>query len=495
MSVVDDDNWDNDFATAISPSALQLPHLKPQDNFGGMLSADRLKAFASIDECRNVASSWEDDYDGELMTIKGPPHVPDPDPQERTIRPPPKKTDKTKSPKVNRRRGSRPTAHVSQPKSPAKSQFSNKFELPSRPEALYREQSVEDYSDLFADNDNVFNHRPNLVVRVPPPTAASRSPELLRTHTPQDSPQLFHPSDLVSLPRSMQPPAGGSMRRQTSSRPSVLPDRPMRRTRSSVEIERFAENGDEDFSDIFGPEDALTERDESDRSSEDGGLMLLSKLSNNSWLGDEEDEDDPFAMMDPGWDEMDLEANIARDRHARLAEKVEELVRSLKEDEGEDRLAELSEDLVRPPSFSRLSCANGFCQLELLWENSEVKNLIISAHGLLPILEILEPCTVKSRQPVILQLLKIVNAVCLGLRSAVRRRLTRVDHPRRRGAPGEPLLRGWYSHHYQVCCPAVFERHPPGGSRVCAPDVSNVDHDAPDVCQRRRSQRARRVLG
>ncbi|MBE3046754.1 hypothetical protein IMZ48_30340 [Candidatus Bathyarchaeota archaeon] len=50
-------------------------------------------------------------------------------------------------------------------------------------------------------------------------------------------------------------------------------------------------------------------------------------------------------------------------------------------------------------------------QLALLWESSEVKDLIISAHGLLPILEILEPCTVKSRQHMILQLLKIVNTV------------------------------------------------------------------------------------
>lgn len=40
-----------------------------------------------------------------------------------------------------------------------------------------------------------------------------------------------------------------------------------------------------------------------------------------------------------------------------------------------------------------------------------MKSLIISAHGLLPILEILERCTVKSRQYMILQLLKVVNAV------------------------------------------------------------------------------------
>lgn len=137
------------------------------------------------------------------------------------------------------------------------------------------------------------------------------------------------------------------MRRTASSRPSVLPDRQMQRSRSSIEIQKFAESeGDEDFSDIFGPGDNITEKAESDRGSEDGGLMVLSKLSNNSWLGDDEDEDDPFAFMDPGWDEMDLEANIARDRHARLAEKVEGLVRSIKMIEGEEKLSELSEDLV-----------------------------------------------------------------------------------------------------------------------------------------------------
>jgi hypothetical protein len=173
----------------------------------------------------------------------------------------------------------------------------------------------------------------------------------------------------------------------------------MRRARSSIEIQKFAEDeDDEDFSDIFGPGEQLAEKEESDKGSEDNGLMLLSKLSNNSWLGDDEDDDDPFASMDPGWDEMNLEANIARDRHARLCEKVEELVRSLKTTVIEDMLLELSEDL-----------------LALLWENAEVKDLIISAHGLLPILEILEPCTLKSRQDMILQLLKVVNAVSLSL--------------------------------------------------------------------------------
>jgi hypothetical protein len=142
------------------------------------------------------------------------------------------------------------------------------------------------------------------------------------------------------------------VRRKPASRPSILPGRSFHRSKSSIEIQKFAENDEEDFSDIFGPTDNLTEKDESDRGSEDGNLMVVSRLSNSSWLGDDEDEDDPFASMDPGWDEMDLEANIARDRHARLAERVEELVRSLKSTENEERLLELSGDLVGDPRQS-----------------------------------------------------------------------------------------------------------------------------------------------
>ncbi|KAI0537174.1 hypothetical protein GGR58DRAFT_360533 [Xylaria digitata] len=381
--LADDDNWDNDFATAISPAALQLPHIKPHDHFGGLLSADRLKAFASMDNSRDMSSNWDLGHGGELMTMKKIQPIQDEDPLEKTIRPnwklaaKPERNDDSPRPRtsgVSPRKRSASSHHRHH--SRAKSNVSNKFELPSHPDMMYREQSVEDYSDLFDDNDVVLNQKLSL-----------KKP---------DAPQLFHPSDLTSLPRSTQSPEGGSMRRKPTSRPSVLPGRPFHRSKSSIEIQKFAENDEEDFSDIFGPSENFTEKDESDRGSEDGNLMVVSRLSNSSWLGDDEDEDDPFASMDPGWDEMDLEANIARDRHARLAERVEELVRSLKSTENDERLLELSGSL-----------------LELLWESGEVKDLIISAHGLLPILEILEPCTVKSRQHMILQLLKVVNTIIL----------------------------------------------------------------------------------
>ncbi|EHK39492.1 hypothetical protein TRIATDRAFT_231437 [Trichoderma atroviride IMI 206040] len=387
LAELDDDNWDDDFATAISPSALQLPHLRPQDNFGGLLSADKLKAFASVNDLRNDVNNYDEDFEGDMMTIKGPNQQAYIEAQEQTIRPMSRKAIAPKPPSPpkmlhQRSKSSMDPAAVSpnlsKAKSPPKSHFGNKFELPPRPGAMFREQSSEDYSDLFSDDDSVFDQKVH--------QAGLRQP---------DAPQLFHPSDLTSLPRSMQT-IEGSVRKKGPSRPSVLPDRPMRRTRSSIEIQKFAEDDDEDFSDIFGPEESIAEKEESERGSEEAGLMLMSRISGNSWLGDEDDEDDPFASMDPGWDEMDMDAKIARDRHARLAEKVEEMVGLLKMTEGEEYLADLAVEL-----------------LNLLWENPDAKNLIITAHGLLPLLEILEPCTVKSKHHLIYHLLRLVNTIIL----------------------------------------------------------------------------------
>ncbi|KAJ2895400.1 hypothetical protein MKZ38_006608 [Zalerion maritima] len=379
----DDDNWENDFETAISPTALQLPQIKPQDNFGGLFAPDRLKAYAESHRSGNDSGTWDDNSQDDLLTIKPQRKISNVDLFEETIRPPSLKRHSRNDSRSQQQAELRKTyasgnAPSKQPKSPSKPTFGAKFELPPRPDMIYREQTIEDYSDLFTEDDSVFNRRlGNLPVKT-------------------EAPQLFHPSDLTSLPRSTQSPLQGSLRGSGKGRPASLPKRTMQRTDSNISIEQFAEDkDDEDFSDIFGPDEVLTEKDESDRGSEDGGgLMLLSKVSNKSWLGDDEDEDDPFASMDPGWDEMDLEANIARDRHARLCESVEARVRSLKSSEGEERLSEISEDL-----------------LKLLLENEEVKALIISNHGLLPILEILETCDFKSRQMTILQFLQVVNVI------------------------------------------------------------------------------------
>lgn len=163
--VADDDNWDNDFATAISPSALHLPHLKPQDNFGGKLSADRLKLFASIDET-SVRDNWDEHFEGDLQTVKSSSRqFLDQDPQEQTIRPTPRRSSKSAESsksqhghKKNRSKQSSSNVPLLQ-KVPSKPSLSSKFELPLRPEAIYREQSTEDFSDLFPESDSLFTRK------------------------------------------------------------------------------------------------------------------------------------------------------------------------------------------------------------------------------------------------------------------------------------------------------------------------------------------------
>ncbi|KAL5611884.1 hypothetical protein BROUX41_000545 [Berkeleyomyces rouxiae] len=382
----DDDNWDDDFATAISPTALQLTRLKPQDNFGGLLSSDRLKAFASID-----GASFDDDLDGDLLTIKGPPqqkYMSDLSDnfQDQTIRPVGHILAKYQenSPEPDdppRKENIRNRSRSSRPRSPIKHA---KFDPPQKIDLALRERQVDDYSDLFVGDDAAFNRGLHLAVK--------------RGKHQGDTPQLFHPSDLAEFPKSVpDTPVNNKIQRSTAQ-PEIQSNAPTRRPRLQVEIQKFAENdGEEDFSDIVGLEDSFHKDDGSDRGSEiTDGRMILSKHSGGSWLGDEEEEDDPFASMDPGWDEMDLEANIARDRHARLCERVEQLVRSLQITETDDVLCDVTEELLI------MTC-----------ENPEVKNLIISSHGLLPILEILEPCSVKSRQDMILLLLRVVNAIIL----------------------------------------------------------------------------------
>jgi hypothetical protein len=164
-----DDNWDDDFATSISPSALHLPQFKPHDNFGGLLSSDRLKAFASFDIPNDENDNWDNNFEGDLMTIKSSNTITEPDSHElETIRPyrikPTIITQDLKpavAPKGPGRKAS--LTGPARPRSPVKAQVDTKFVLPSRPAARYREHSVEDYSDLFVENDSFFDRRLNII--------------------------------------------------------------------------------------------------------------------------------------------------------------------------------------------------------------------------------------------------------------------------------------------------------------------------------------------
>ena len=170
-------------------------------------------------------------------------------------------------------------------------------------------------------------------------------------------------------------------------------DLSMRRTRSSVEIQKYAEKvEDEDFSDIFGNDETILPRPDSESSSEGNmASMLNSKFSHNSWLDDDEDEDDPFAQLEENLDEMDLDTKVARDKHVRQCSLVEGLILSLKISQPDEVLADVSEQL-----------------LHVLLESPEMKMVVISSHGMLPMLEVLEHC---ERRDTSLRLLRIINGI------------------------------------------------------------------------------------
>jgi hypothetical protein len=138
-----------------------------------MLSSDRLKAFASFEASNDENDNWDNNFEGDLITIKGPRRTVEPDTHElETIRPyKPKPTIVTQNvkpavaPKASSRKTSR--SEPPRPKSPVKAQVGAhtgpKFVLPARPAAMYREQSIEDYSDLFADNESIFDRRLSII--------------------------------------------------------------------------------------------------------------------------------------------------------------------------------------------------------------------------------------------------------------------------------------------------------------------------------------------
>lgn len=327
----DDDNWDDDFASAISPSVLQLsrrsgplPHLA---------SAERLKSFASNDGSNE---SWDDHFEGDLQTVRNTqpvalrketpmkqvrhskltmtvPSSPEDDSME-TIRPwVPRRQSEPVIPDpplmVPVQKKTLPVRSVS-PKKKAPTGKPRKFVIPSRnltrTPSSFREDTLEDYSDLAPVSEASFAKKVDLMKK-----DASLSP------------RLFHPSDLKSLPRSASSSQnGGSLRNRL---PNIVDGESsahkMRRSRSSLEIQRFAEaDGEEDYSDIFGGSEAATDDARSEISAdESASLMLNSKLSNNSWLGDEEgDEEDPFAELEEGFDEMGRCPDVVRGFWARL---------------------------------------------------------------------------------------------------------------------------------------------------------------------------------
>jgi hypothetical protein len=134
-----------------------------------MLSSEKLKAFASFDVPNDESDNWDNNFEGDLITVKGPHKSVEADSHElETIRPyriKPTIVTQDIRPVTELKPTSRKPSRSEppRPKSPVKAQVGQKFALPARPAAMYREQSVEDYSDLFDDNESIFDKRLDLI--------------------------------------------------------------------------------------------------------------------------------------------------------------------------------------------------------------------------------------------------------------------------------------------------------------------------------------------
>ncbi|KAG8214693.1 hypothetical protein J3R82DRAFT_9774 [Butyriboletus roseoflavus] len=118
-------------------------------------------------------------------------------------------------------------------------------------------------------------------------------------------------------------------------------------------------------------------------------LQLNTRHSNKSWLGDEDDEDDPFAEIDEGFAEDDLETNLQRDKHARLCSMVNQLIDELTPSAPDFQLRDACDQLIT-----------------IMTENPEMLFQLVSSHGMLGILEVLEG---KCSRDVLMKLLHIIN--------------------------------------------------------------------------------------
>ncbi|KAF1955652.1 hypothetical protein CC80DRAFT_505514 [Byssothecium circinans] len=390
-----DDNWDDDFAESISPRAFHQPHLKPQDNFGGLFSSDKLKAYASFESVAEEASNFDNE-----ATVKSPLNLhhlrgmSSAFASNNSARPTSSRTRtsdsrSTSTASDDRSEGQPRTAFLrGLPK--AVQPTRNKAAAMKRPSQMFRENTVEDYSDLMPADEDAFEMKLRAMQVANPPSmlpkedigkVASNSPAGLF------SPQLFHPSDLKTAPKSTRGTNGSGIRQRSVSSTKT---RKMQRSQSEIEIQKYAEDDRDDFSDVFG--DIKPSKAESDSGSEYNSsmAMITSKMSASFMIADDDDLD-PFANMDEGLENINLENNVARDRDDRLVKQTESLVGCLKTSQPDEMLFDYADQL-----------------LQVLYESSDKRAIVLRSHGMLPILEILGA---KPPNEVVLPLLKIINLI------------------------------------------------------------------------------------
>ncbi|KAG8995688.1 hypothetical protein FRB94_008863 [Tulasnella sp. JGI-2019a] len=196
------------------------------------------------------------------------------------------------------------------------------------------------------------------------------------------------PSQLSPLPSPsiISQPLPNHQRATSSSGSFGRSDSRTRQTTS--ELGRYTEAEEEDYDDIF----AKPSGQNTDSSMQ---TLQLHTRSNKSWLGDgDSDEEDPFAEIDEGFADNDLETNLVRDKFARLCSTVNTFIEGLE---------------PTAPDYALREACDGL--LAILEDAPEMHHQLVLSHGLLAIVDVLEGSP--SRE-VIAKLLRIVNLLVLA---------------------------------------------------------------------------------
>lgn len=149
-------------------------------------------------------------------------------------------------------------------------------------------------------------------------------------------------------------------------------------------LQRYADE-QEDYSDILGEVEMSTPAL--------GSKFNSSEFSQKSWLTDDDAGDDPFADIEE-FEKENLTANVLREQKARSIQQMEQLLKNFQVT-GKHELEVLAHihDIQA-----------------LLFDHPELKSTLVSAHGLLPLLETLETST---EDELILAILEIINSLAV----------------------------------------------------------------------------------
>ncbi|KAI5117925.1 hypothetical protein M0805_002004 [Coniferiporia weirii] len=256
---------------------------------------------------------------------------------------------------------------------------------------------VEDYSDFAVEEDDVFQgkvadfklkngtrrglfHPKDIktmgLVQIPSsgPHTAPLVESTAKSVRQSASPIARFPSSSQPQPHARSASFAGSLGRAEAARAA-----------QNQEFDKYAEEPDEDYEDVFGKPNGNAFEQVAQ------SLKLNTRLSSKSWLGDDDfDEEDPFAEIDEGFSEDDLEANLQRDKHARLCSLVNQMIDELTPAAPDFQLRDACDQLVG-----------------ILLDAPEMHSQLVSAHGMLAILEVLEAKS--SSRDVTTKLLQIIN--------------------------------------------------------------------------------------